>query len=141
MGTANYYLKVIFPRNVDKQKVHDFFVEGEKAYDYWQDNRGKEKKETIVFWKEFTTQFPLVSKMISDFVGGDKDNPLAGELDIVEPDHCIEYTWEGDVLYYCAEVWHLASWDRLCNFLYSEFQAESNWLSDEYVSLWNLLEV
>lgn len=140
MGEANYYLKVIFPHNVNKQKVYDFFVEEEKAYYYWQDNRGSEK-ETVVFWKEFTTQFPIVTKMLNEFVGGDKNNPLAGERSIVAPGNCLEYRWEGEVLYYCAEVWHFASWDRLCNFLYSEFQADfAHWLSDEYVNLWNLLD-
>lgn len=144
MGSANYYLKARFPVDVDKEKLYAFFVEGEKAYNYWQNNR-EQPKETVVFWKEFTTQFPIVSKLISDLVGGDKDNSLAGELSIIAPNHCNEYGWvnknTSEVLFYCAETWHFASWDRLCTFLCTEFHATSaNWLSDEYVNLWDLLD-
>lgn len=140
MGMARYYMKVKFRNQKAAEaalpKIAEFVEEGKKAETYWQSHRGQAHKDT--FWAGFTEQFPTVTEMISDLVGGDHNNALAGAIDFGDEDD-VPRMGDGCVLY-TAYVWHFADWDRLGNFMVEKFNAEgAPWLSDEYMEPFDLL--
>lgn len=62
--------------------------------------------------------------------GGDED----GDIDHLDR--------AKDVILYWAEVWHGASWNKLCQYLVSHFGAtNSDWASDEHLDPFDTIEV
>jgi hypothetical protein len=144
MGEATYYMKARFVvlNEEKKEEIKKFFIEGSRAEDFWQDNRGKEPSW---FWKEFSEKFPEVTDYLlsQDGIGNDCNNSLAGLLDFGDEDTIdSQMEFEGNIMRYSAYVWHFANWDPLCGFLIKRFGASiCDWLSDEYVNYFDLLQV
>jgi hypothetical protein len=115
----------IFPEKISEEQlstIKKFFLEGTKAQDYWQKNRGKKPQE---FWPGFREQFPTVCEYLgrSD---GDCHNSLAGQLDfgfLGNIEHELGLA-RGNILSYSAEVWHMADWGPLAEFMKKKFGAK-----------------
>jgi hypothetical protein len=143
MGEAYYSLLAEFPKAPTKKQeraIKDFFLEGDRAYEYWQEHRGQKPKE---FWPEFKKQFPVVSEYLAQtksgrksLLDGDCGGDLAGYMDFAAEDSGpgnIEDSlkFDGKELTYTAEVWHHATWNPLAEFLKKKFGAiEATWISD-----------
>lgn len=136
MGSCSYYLKAkfvgVFP---PVEKIEDLLRENLLAYTFWQKHRGGDEEQ---FWREFRNQFPLVTEMLGTLVGGDCNNQLSGEMSAGDEDgwtlDTVPGGEEGEVELRLTwhEVWHMASWDRLSNFMVKKFGAtESTWVSEE----------
>ena len=162
MGEATYYLKATYGSTEDAKKamkkIKQFFLQGAKAYDFWQTNRGAEngppkgpfdkrsKDSPIVtredFWALFKQKFPLICEMIPDLVGKDCNNSPAGQmsfgseediksLQVNDAEHSVRYH---------AVVWHCASWDRIAQWIQANTKAITvKWISDEDVNIEELL--
>jgi hypothetical protein len=145
MGTARYYLKAQFPENITEEKfqtLKDFFLEGSKAEEFWQDNR---HKKSFDFWPDFEEQFPTVSLYLKDLnkFGKDCNNNLAGCLDFGFSDDIeANFTYSENLLTYNAEVWHFADWELLTDFLKGHFGArKTGWISDGYADIADLIHL
>lgn len=147
MGSATYYLKARFvnPEADLDLKLRSFLKEGADAEEYWQSNRGMDKERRQEFWSGFEDRFPSVYQMLhmQKLAGGDCNNALAGKLDFGESESIEDnFDLQGQVLQFSAYVWHFADWDILCDFLKTEFGATAaEWLSDEYVCYFDMLQV
>ena len=137
MGSATYYLKAKFPKKITEKKfqaIRNFFIEGSKAADYWQSNRGKTPDQ---FWPDFEKQFPEVTTYLKglELFGKDCNNALAGQIDFGEQEDIEDnMTYEGNLLTYHAEVWHFAQWDPILKYLKGRYGAvQTGYVSDEYV--------
>ena len=136
MGECVYYLKAKFAteekaRNA-AEKLSEALAELDKAYDFWQKNRGKTPAE---FWSNFEAEFPhamAILKVTPGFeLGGDCNNNLAGKLSYCENGEPQVEVF-GKEIRYSAEVWHFADWDGLKNWIESALEAEAvTWASDE----------
>ncbi len=140
MGEARYYLKAVFPTDITSEQlttIQDFFLEGQDAEDWWQTHRFvKDQGQHNRFWYEFKQNFPLVTELIHDLIGGDCNNDLAGRLDFGDTEDTPPPTigQKPNEVLYDAIVWHYADWTPLCKFLKSHFGATAaGWLSDEYI--------
>ncbi len=134
MGECNYYLKARFKNrkalDAAVPKFEAFLKEADEAGDFWQKHRGDGNDKA--FWDMFIPRFPLVTKYLGKLVGGDSHNGLAGELSFGNEEGYLAKDKKSPVLCYSEYTWHLASWNRLCDFLKSEFGAiKTNWISEE----------
>ncbi len=139
MGEATYYMKLHFGSSEEAAaalpKVAAFIDEGRKAYDYWQGHCGKEP-----FWPEFQAKFPEITNylMYIKVFGDDSNNTPFGLLDFGTDETPFD---DGSDVAFAAYVWHFAAWDPWLTYLMHRLEAENfNWLSDEYVELWPLLD-
>jgi hypothetical protein len=120
--------------------VKMFFMEGAKAHDYWQKNRGSNKSQAT-FWLDFGKKFPAVSLYLKEIglFDKDKNNDLAGKLDFGEEEMIEEMDVAEDYIYHCSMVWHFAEWDDIMNFVVKHYGAEeASWVSDEHVEHFEL---
>lgn len=160
MGEAVYYMKVTFEKREWAEEVLpqliELFREGYQACEWWQNNRRMTKEK---FWPQFEEKFPQISeylkrvrkqdlysddKDVKPLFGGDCNNALAGNLDFAggadDPD---EWSLHPDraVMTYSSEVWHLADWEPIAEFIRRKFNpVRVTWISDEDVSPFELLD-
>lgn len=132
MGECAYYLKAAFRSPAEAQKaavkIDAFFNDVKEAHEFWQEDRGQERKYPYPesFWVEFKKKFPSVMeyvKTLPDYEPGATSNILAGNLD-VGSDENNETLVNGNVVAWgdgC--VWHMASWAPLCEFIKNKFGA------------------
>ena len=98
MGQCNYYLKACFSNadaaRVAESRLAELLAEGEKAYNFWQDSRGRfgpsdpnqGKMTGEIFWEMFRDRYPLTIRYLHDLAGiDDWNNGLAGHLSLVDP--------------------------------------------------------
>ncbi|KYC52813.1 MAG: hypothetical protein AMQ22_00604 [Candidatus Methanofastidiosum methylothiophilum] len=147
MGEAVYYIKARFESeeklNKLYPKIEKFINQGIEAYDWWQDNRGMERSgEREKFWNEFQNKFPMIYAYLGDLAGKDCGNALAGHLDFgnegdVEHSLCMS----GPILTYSSLVWHFADWTRFANALKEIGALKVDWISDECMDPFELLDV
>ena len=119
------------------EAINDFIKEGQRAEDWWQENRGSDQGE---FWPKFKEFFPLVYEMLDDIqlAGKDCNNALAGTIDFGSESE--QAGCDAGTLYFDALVWHFADWNILAHFLEKKFGlTNARWLSDEYVDEYDLL--
>jgi hypothetical protein len=146
MGEATYYTKILFKDEKTAEEkfsgIKEFFLEGTKAYEYWQANRGKKRED---FWAEFTQKFPLTSEYLDSlsrkFIGEDNNNALAGILDFGDEDDVEDnLKLDGNEIRYHAEVWHFADWTGFMHYIKKKFNAKAcKYISDEYVNPYDCL--
>ena len=148
MGEANYRLVARFPSKdkTDKamDKIYNLFMENSDAYAYWQDNRGKSKKE---FWPKFKSEFPATTEYLITIgkVDGDCNNGLSGILDFgqyqdeEELDHYLNAN-DDTIEFYGESVWHFSDWEPLAKYIRTLGASKIVWNSDEYENDWPKLE-
>lgn len=135
MGEATYYIRAMFPEEIDEElaeRITNFVEEGQAAHEWWQQHRGCDSWGK--FWDRFSEKFPLVTKYLGELVGGDCNNAPAWELNFGRKEDLdilpIAFQW--DEFQYSCECWHFASWERFAEFLKTEFGAlRAGWVSDE----------
>jgi hypothetical protein len=144
MGEATYYLKARFlePTDALETDLHNFFIELQKAHEYWHSGGWKSEKE---FWETFKKDYPLVSKFQKDLLDGGPGK-LSGSMNVGYELQDVENGFAFDIaegiLYYTNYVWHFADWGKLCTFLEEEFGATATaWLSEEDANFFDLLKV
>lgn len=144
-------------------ELKSLLLEGMKAQDWWQDNRWHEHEYNKtgdhrwrgMFWAKFTMMFPNISEYLAqeftDYHGvvhsklyGDCSNGLAGKLDFghdpEELDYNLSYVTSECCVGYTSEVWHLADWDTMIEWLARKTGAIGySWISDEEVNLFDLM--
>lgn len=139
MGEAVYTLKASF-KDVEAgaKKLRKLLTQVGKAYDYWQDNRGKTPEQ---FWPKFKAKFPLAVKLLSFTdvkIGGDCGNALAGLLSYCEYSKHLDLDSGGGadgsgIVIYRAEVWHFANWRGLGLYVRDVLGGTRvSWKSSEY---------
>ena len=150
---AVYYMKMEFdsPEAQEKlQEVQDYFYEGVRAYDWWQDHR---HTTPVSFWRAFKSQFPLVYEYLLSIVRmvhkdytclsvlyKDCNNSLSGKLDIGNKHDVEEMHVVDNAIQYSAEVWHCTDWQHLARFIEEKFGATRvKWTSDEHTSVSELI--
>ena len=154
MGEAVYYMTIRFPKGVGTKvmpEIQEFLRQGVKAYDFWQDNRGRKNRKS--FWKDFEAHFPMIADYLKTSLpsvwGKDHNNGLAGNLSFGELDDIehmsLKQTGKGDELNYSAMVWHFADWGHLTKYVREKWGGlKEGWVSDEYKyidgSMWPKLE-
>lgn len=140
MGSCKYYLKAIFAKPLTTKQAKDirgFMLEVSIAEQFWQDNRDNPPSK---FWPKFRRMYPLATAYLNvqgiNTVDGDNNNALAGHLEtgwLDEVMEAVQNIQAGQTeIRYCAEVWHLASWESLANWFKSKYGAQSvSWASEE----------
>jgi hypothetical protein len=144
MGEATYYMKGNNCSEETLEKIREFFKEGARAGDWWQEHRDYELEGRCdQFWSEFEVEFPLVTKYTKciGIFGGDCNNDPAGQLDFGDEDEIDDnLELKGSQMKYSAYVWHFADWNGLMEFLQEEFGLKKcRWLSDENIDPSDLL--
>jgi hypothetical protein len=150
LGEAYYYMKADGCNDEKFEKIKQFFIEGAKSGDFWQENRGIFHKKELTpetlsgFWVPFEKEFPMVSKYLTSIglFGKDFNNALAGYLDFGNPEEVEEniYLSKDGELRYSAFVWHFADWNPLMKFLKTEFGlVNARYVSDEYLDPYDAL--
>jgi hypothetical protein len=97
MGECNYYLKARFATDAAARaavpRLVALLAEGDRAYNFWQDTRGRgfprsgEYGPQVAqqFWAEFRAQFPLVCEYLGELNGiEDWNNGLSGQLGVLK---------------------------------------------------------
>jgi hypothetical protein len=138
MGNAVYYTKIFFNNkeeaSIEFSKIKEFFLEGSNAYEFWQENRSKENYQEK-FWQEFYYLFPIITKYLEEnnLFGEDYNNSLAGELDFGSIDEIEQnMVQKEDIIQYCADVWHGATWNKIANFITKKYKVKKvKWITDE----------
>lgn len=131
MSEDTFYLKARFDSAADLQEklpaIEAFITEGIHACDYWQVYRSEPQEE---FWSAFTKRFPLVTKYLGDFVGGDCNNALSGLLEFGWGEAAAwDLRTDGAVLSYSADAWAHGTWENFALFLETHFGAKrTGWL-------------
>jgi hypothetical protein len=144
MGEACYYIKGYNCSKETFEKIKEFFLEGSKAEDWWQEHRGIDREgKRGEFWSEFEQNFPLVTKYMKfrKLFGKDCNNDLAGELDFgTEEDIGDSMYLDEDEFRYSAVIWHCATWDGIANYLKKEFGLKNvRWISEEDANMFDLI--
>ena len=126
MGECNYYGKAKFKNNdaaiEGLKRIKEFFEEGVRAHEWWQDHR--EVKYKDIFWQEFEKKFPIVTDYLKTqpkVWGKDHNNGLAGLLSFTT--ESIEREDGCRIVQFYGEVWHCADWDPIVAYLKYKFGA------------------
>jgi len=135
MGESYFYLKAIFPTEEKAKEIFeefkDFLTENEKAGEEWQKIRNEYNKSVLERYNYLKNKYKNVFNNIRE-KPDEKDvamNFLAGEL--FEPLEKYKLVRRKNIIYLKALVWHLASWDNLCEWLIKK-GGKAGWINEEF---------
>jgi hypothetical protein len=133
MGECTYYLKAQFKTPAEAKKVlpkiQEFLREAQKAYDFWQKNRGEESvfADNAGFWTTMQEGFPTVYKYLEELgkTGKGRSNELSGIMDFGQHMEDIEGILQSgnEICYSACDVWHFSDWSYLAAFIKTHFKA------------------
>ena len=141
MGSCFYYMKVTFPKNINKKTqtaITKFFDEMKDAYDYWQNNRDQDPSR---FWPEFDKKYPTAVLYLKSVNKHHNccNNGLSGYMDLGSRDD--QPRFDKNKMFYCSEVWHFMDWNPITEFIKNHFGAyNSNWVSDEHLDYFDCID-
>jgi hypothetical protein len=136
MGSTNYYLKARFA-SVEAAAtalplVEDFIRQCQEAEIWTDENQGQDMPTMLA------GKFPL-AHAFCDFYGGNVNDSHFGfgtdEMPFLD---------EADkaVILFTAEVWHMLSWERFCDYLVKHFGAvTAKYISDEEANYFDCVQV
>lgn len=148
MGEAVYYGKITFNGITEAQEAMEPFkallLDIYNASEFWQKNRGSFTPADLSqdeFWIKLEEYHPLAAKYLKTMPsiwGHDRNNPLAGLLDVLgHPDDLSEVHLYDNEIRWSSEVWHFADWGPFINYVVDTFAGATRGgsLSDEYVDV------
>ena len=144
MGEAGYYLIAVFDDEKSAETAMNYakyiLMDLAKFEEDWQNIRMNRAMPVKERHKMLLKKHPLTAKYIKlpRPVESDRSmNYLAGEC---EMDKDFELEREGNQIRLYAYVWHMASWDNVRDLFYKLGAKVVDWMSDEYVDIFDILE-